>query len=47
MLQTNGIIDGKFVEWLKPVKDEIKDDLREILDKGHDDMMEVERDLYK
>ncbi|THY94252.1 hypothetical protein D6C93_05398 [Aureobasidium pullulans] len=47
MLQTNGIIDGKFVEWLKPVKDEIKDDLREILEKGHDDMMEVERDLYK
>lgn len=47
MLQTNGIIDEKFVEWLKPVKDEIKDDLREILEKGHDDMYEVERDLYK
>ncbi|THY84911.1 hypothetical protein D6C95_08027 [Aureobasidium pullulans] len=47
MLRIKSIIDGKFVDWLKPVKDEIKDDLREILEKGHDDMMEVERDLYK
>ncbi|THY15488.1 hypothetical protein D6D01_07893 [Aureobasidium pullulans] len=47
MLQTNGIIDGKFVEWLKPVKDEIKDDLREILEGGYEDMIEVERDIYE
>ncbi|THZ67108.1 hypothetical protein D6C85_07904 [Aureobasidium pullulans] len=47
MLRIKSIIDGKFVDWLKPVKDEIKDDLRKILEKGHDDMMEVERDLYK
>ncbi|OBW66080.1 MAG: Uncharacterized protein AUREO_038500 [Aureobasidium pullulans] len=47
MLRIKSIIDGNLVDWLKPVKDEIKDDLREILEKGHDDMMEVERDLYK
>ncbi|THY09725.1 hypothetical protein D6D02_06703 [Aureobasidium pullulans] len=47
MLQTNGIIDGKFVEWLKPVKDEIKDDLREILEGGYEDMIAVERDIHK
>ncbi|TIA09596.1 hypothetical protein D6C81_08654 [Aureobasidium pullulans] len=47
MLQTNGIIDGKFVEWLKPVKDEIKDDLREILEGGYEDMIQVERDIYE
>lgn len=47
MLQTNGIIDGKFVEWLKPVKDEIKDDLREILEGGYEDMIAVERDIYE
>lgn len=47
LLQTNGIIDGKFVEWLKPVKDEIKDDLREILEGGYEDMIAVERDIYK
>ncbi|THY70447.1 hypothetical protein D6C86_08479 [Aureobasidium pullulans] len=47
MLQTNGIIDGKFVEWLKPVKDEIKDDSREILEGGYEDMIAVERDIYE
>ncbi|KEQ81704.1 hypothetical protein M438DRAFT_367596 [Aureobasidium pullulans EXF-150] len=47
MLQTNGIIDGKFVDWLKPVKDEIKDDLREILEGGYEDMIAVERDIYE
>ncbi|CAD0043236.1 unnamed protein product [Aureobasidium pullulans] len=47
MMQTNGIIDGKFVEWLKPVKDEIKDDLREILEGGYEDMIQVERDIYR
>lgn len=46
MLQTNSIRDGIFVEWLKPIEDEIKDDLRELLHGGHDEMVVIERDIY-
>jgi len=46
MLQTNSIRDGVFVEWLKPIEDEIKDDLREVLCGGYDEMIGIERDIY-
>ncbi|KAH0286553.1 hypothetical protein M436DRAFT_65509 [Aureobasidium namibiae CBS 147.97] len=46
MLQTNSIRDGIFVEWLKPIEDEIKDDLREVLRGGYDEMIGIERDIY-
>lgn len=46
MLQTNSIRDGIFVEWLKPIEDEIKDDLREVLRGGYDEMIGTERDIY-
>lgn len=46
MLQTNSIRDGIFVEWLKPIEDEIKDDLRELIRGGYDEMIVIERDLY-
>jgi len=46
MLQTNSIRDGVFVEWLKPIEDEIKDDLRELLRGGYDEMIGIERDIY-
>jgi hypothetical protein len=46
MLQTNSIQDGRLVEWLKPIEDEIKDDLRGLLRGGHDEMLVTERDVY-
>jgi hypothetical protein len=46
MLQTNSIREGKLVEWLKPIEDEIKDDLREAIRGGYDEMIVVERDVY-
>jgi hypothetical protein len=46
MLQTNSIQDGRLVEWLKPIEDEIKDDLRGLLRGGYDEMLVTERDVY-
>lgn len=46
MLQTNSIRDGILFEWLKPIEDEIKDDLHELLHGGHDEMIVIERDTY-
>ncbi|KAI5207940.1 hypothetical protein E4T38_03001 [Aureobasidium subglaciale] len=46
MIHTNGEQDGIFKEWLKPIKDEIKDDLREALAGGYDEMIITERDIY-
>jgi hypothetical protein len=46
MLQTKSIQDGRLVEWLKPIEDEIKDDLRGLLRGGYDEMLVTERDVY-
>ncbi|KAG9762799.1 hypothetical protein KCU73_g1742, partial [Aureobasidium melanogenum] len=46
MIQTNGIKDGRFVEWLKPISDEIKDDLLDLLKGGYTEDLVVERDFY-
>ncbi|KAI5238544.1 hypothetical protein E4T43_07308 [Aureobasidium subglaciale] len=46
MMHTNGIQDGIFKEWLKPIKDDIKDDLREALEGGYDEMIITDRDIY-
>jgi hypothetical protein len=46
MLKTNSIQDGRFVEWFKPIEDEIKDDLRELLRGGYDKMLVTEPDIY-
>ncbi|KAG9599748.1 hypothetical protein KCU78_g3217, partial [Aureobasidium melanogenum] len=46
MIQTNGIKDGRFMEWLKPISDEIKNDLRDLLKGGYTEDLVVERDIY-
>lgn len=46
MIQTNAIIDGKLVEWLKPIEDEIKDDLRDLLKGGYTEELVTERSIY-
>jgi len=46
MVQIKSIRDGIFVEWLKPIEDEIKDDLRDLLRGGYDEMIGIERDIY-
>ncbi|KAI4781374.1 hypothetical protein E4T52_03723 [Aureobasidium sp. EXF-3400] len=46
MIQTNGIKDGRFAEWLKPISDEIKDDLLDLLKGGYTEDLVVERDIY-
>ncbi|KAG9570675.1 hypothetical protein KCU71_g3986, partial [Aureobasidium melanogenum] len=46
MIQTNGIKDGRFVEWLNPISEEIKDDLRDLLKGGYTEDLIVERDIY-
>ncbi|KAG9518611.1 hypothetical protein KCU93_g8345, partial [Aureobasidium melanogenum] len=45
-IQTNGTKDGRFVEWLKPISDEIKDDLLDLLKGGYTEDLVVERDVY-
>ncbi|KEQ66196.1 uncharacterized protein M437DRAFT_62423 [Aureobasidium melanogenum CBS 110374] len=46
MIRTNAIIDGKFIEWLKPIQDEIKDDLRDLLKGGYIEELVTERSIY-
>ncbi|KAG9657832.1 hypothetical protein KCU64_g4929, partial [Aureobasidium melanogenum] len=46
MIQTNSNIDGRRVEWLKPIQEEIKDDLRDLLKGGYTEELVVERDIY-
>ncbi|KAG9664541.1 hypothetical protein KCU64_g600, partial [Aureobasidium melanogenum] len=46
MIQTNGIKDGRFVEWLKPISEEIKDDLCDLLKGEYTDELVVERNIY-
>ncbi|KAH0345813.1 hypothetical protein KCU83_g7682, partial [Aureobasidium melanogenum] len=46
MIQTNGIKDGRFMEWLKPFSEEIKDDLRDLLKGGYTEELIVERNIY-
>lgn len=46
MLRIKSMINGRFAEWLKPIEEEIKDDLRGILRGGHSEMTVIERDIY-
>ncbi|KAK6008127.1 hypothetical protein QM012_000030 [Aureobasidium pullulans] len=47
MVQTNEIKNGEFVEWLKPISDQIKDDLRELSrGRGYSNDLVDERDVY-
>lgn len=46
MLQNFSVKDGKFVECWKPIQDEIKDDLRELLRGQLHQMIVVERNIY-
>lgn len=45
-LETNEIQDGRLVEWLKPISDEVKDDLRELLSGAYSKELVAERDIY-
>ena len=46
MLQTNEIRNGEFVEWSKPIEQQIKDDLRELLSGRYTEELIVEREIY-
>ncbi|KAH0279958.1 hypothetical protein KCU91_g1367, partial [Aureobasidium melanogenum] len=46
IIHTDGIKDGRSMEWLKPISEEIKDDLRDLLKGGYTDELVVERNIY-
>ncbi|CAD0099824.1 unnamed protein product [Aureobasidium mustum] len=46
MLQTNRIRNGRLVEWLKPIEDQIKDDLSDLLKGGNIEDLVAEMHVY-